>query len=567
MALVLADRVRETTTTIGTGSVTLAGALTGFQTFSAAVGDGNTTYYVIAGQGTSEWEVGVGTYASAGNTLARTTVLASSNAGSLVNFSAGTKDVWVDYAAGKAVTTDTLAYPPAIGGTTPAAGTFTTLTATGQTSLGGAAGSEGLRVTTVASSNIWLQASGGVSGSTRTKFGQEGSGSAAGFDIYARNGAAISFSTNGAATAEQFRVANTASAVNYVQVTGAATGAAPVMSAQGSDASITLTLQAKGASGLIFQTRGGGTARNALTLGDGGAASVNYLSIASNLATLSPSISSLGTDTDIDLTLTPKAAGTVRTSGTGVRLVGSTSGYVGLKGAAVAGSTTYTLPAADGTNGQVLATNGSATLSWATASGGGALAKQTDVFTLADNATYTAPANTQWVKVTCVGSGGGAVGSTGRRCTGGGGGGVAIKWLAMTAGQTLTYTLLGGGAATVSSGSLTITTITGGAGGAGTTTVYANSSTSGPAGGTASGGDINITGGSGGTSYGSSTTVATNFSGAGGDSPGFGSGGSALGSTAANGSAGTGYGGGGGGSHGTNNNASGAQGVIIFEAY
>lgn len=103
MALVLADRVRETTTTTGTGTVTLAGAVTGFQSF-AAVGNGNTTYYVIAGQGTSEWEVGVGTYTSSGTTLARTTVLASSNSGNLVSFSAGTKDVWVDYPAGRAVT-------------------------------------------------------------------------------------------------------------------------------------------------------------------------------------------------------------------------------------------------------------------------------------------------------------------------------------------------------------------------------------------------------------------------------------------------------------------------------
>lgn len=102
MALVLADRVRETTTTTGTGTVTLAGAVTGYQSFSV-VGNGNTTYYVIAGQGTSEWEVGIGTYTSAGTTLARTTVLASSNSGSLVTFSAGTKDVWVDYPAGRAV--------------------------------------------------------------------------------------------------------------------------------------------------------------------------------------------------------------------------------------------------------------------------------------------------------------------------------------------------------------------------------------------------------------------------------------------------------------------------------
>ena len=102
MAFVLADRVRETTTTTGTGTVTLAGAVTGFQTFSA-IGNGNTTYYTIAGQGTSEWEVGIGTYTSSGTTLSRDTVLASSNAGSKVNFSAGTKDVFCDYPAGRAV--------------------------------------------------------------------------------------------------------------------------------------------------------------------------------------------------------------------------------------------------------------------------------------------------------------------------------------------------------------------------------------------------------------------------------------------------------------------------------
>ena len=102
MAFVLADRVRETTTTTGTGSVTLAGAVTGFQTF-AAIGNANITYYTIAGQGTSEWEVGIGTYTSSGTTLSRDTVLASSNSGSLVNFSAGTKDVFCDYPAVRAV--------------------------------------------------------------------------------------------------------------------------------------------------------------------------------------------------------------------------------------------------------------------------------------------------------------------------------------------------------------------------------------------------------------------------------------------------------------------------------
>jgi hypothetical protein len=102
MALVLADRVKETTTTTGTGTVTLLGASTGFQSF-AAVGDANTTYYTIAGQTTSEWEVGIGTYATSGTTLARTVVLSSSNSGSAVNFSAGTKDVFVTYPSERAV--------------------------------------------------------------------------------------------------------------------------------------------------------------------------------------------------------------------------------------------------------------------------------------------------------------------------------------------------------------------------------------------------------------------------------------------------------------------------------
>jgi hypothetical protein len=102
MPLVVRDRVKETTTTTGTGTITLAGASTGYQSFSA-IGNGNTTYYTIAGQTSSEWEVGIGTYTSSGTTLSRTTVLSSSNGGALVNFSAGTKDVFVTYPAGKAV--------------------------------------------------------------------------------------------------------------------------------------------------------------------------------------------------------------------------------------------------------------------------------------------------------------------------------------------------------------------------------------------------------------------------------------------------------------------------------
>lgn len=102
MALVLADRVKETTTTTGTGPVTLLGASTGYQSF-AVVGNTNTTYYCIAGQGTAEWEVGIGTYSTTGPTLTRTSILASSNSGSAVNFSAGTKDVFVTQPAEQTV--------------------------------------------------------------------------------------------------------------------------------------------------------------------------------------------------------------------------------------------------------------------------------------------------------------------------------------------------------------------------------------------------------------------------------------------------------------------------------
>jgi len=105
MALVVKDRVKETTTVTGTGTATLLGAATGFQSFSA-IGNGNTTYYTISSNGGSEWEVGIGTYTSAGTTLARNTVLSSSNSGSLVSFSAGTKDVYVVYPAGKATYQD-----------------------------------------------------------------------------------------------------------------------------------------------------------------------------------------------------------------------------------------------------------------------------------------------------------------------------------------------------------------------------------------------------------------------------------------------------------------------------
>jgi hypothetical protein len=117
MALVLADRVKDTTTTTGTGTITLSGtAPIGYVSFGTAIGNGNTTYYTITAG--SEWEVGIGTYTASGTTLSRDTVLASSAGGTTkVTFSAGTKDVFVTYPAGKAISDGYGTLPAANGGT------------------------------------------------------------------------------------------------------------------------------------------------------------------------------------------------------------------------------------------------------------------------------------------------------------------------------------------------------------------------------------------------------------------------------------------------------------------
>ena len=104
MALVVADRVQETTSTTSTSSYVLLGAATGYQSFGAVLADGDTTYYAITND--TDWEVGVGTYSTTGPTLARTTILASSNGGSAVSWGAGVKNIFISYAASKAVYQD-----------------------------------------------------------------------------------------------------------------------------------------------------------------------------------------------------------------------------------------------------------------------------------------------------------------------------------------------------------------------------------------------------------------------------------------------------------------------------
>lgn len=115
MALVLADRVQETTTTTGTTDFALGGAVTGFQTFLAGIGNANTCYYTAILPNSTEWEVGIGTVGSAGAELARTTILASSASGSKVTFSAGQKFVFVTYPAEKSVNLDASGNVSALG--------------------------------------------------------------------------------------------------------------------------------------------------------------------------------------------------------------------------------------------------------------------------------------------------------------------------------------------------------------------------------------------------------------------------------------------------------------------
>lgn len=117
MPLVVKDRIKETSTTSGTGTLTLAGAAAGFRSF-ADIGDGNTTYYAIVDPTANTWEVGIGTYTSSGTTLSRDTILSnSSGTTSAINFAANVKDVFVTYPSDKSVheDADNVAYAQSFG--------------------------------------------------------------------------------------------------------------------------------------------------------------------------------------------------------------------------------------------------------------------------------------------------------------------------------------------------------------------------------------------------------------------------------------------------------------------
>ena len=145
MALVINNRVRETTSTTGTGAVTLGGAVGGFQTFAAGIGNSNTTYYAISLNSEGEWEVGRGTLNGDSSTLTRTTVLESSNGDAAVDFSAGAKEIFCTLPSEKAVYLD--ASGDQVGG-------FTSLVADTTPQLGGDLDINGNDITSASNANV-----------------------------------------------------------------------------------------------------------------------------------------------------------------------------------------------------------------------------------------------------------------------------------------------------------------------------------------------------------------------------------------------------------------------------
>jgi hypothetical protein len=369
MALVLADRVQEYSTTTGTGTLTLSGAYAGFQTFAAGIGNGNTCYYTITSD-TNQWEVGIGTVGV--GTLARTTLLSSST-GAKVSF-VGTLTVFVTYPAEKAIYQDesgnTLV--PNLGSTTASAGSFTTLNSSGATRLGGLSGNQSLQVNNVASAVNYAQIVGAVTGGAPV-LSMQGTDTNIPFAILAKGSSDVS--VGGTSATPSLKVSTVASQVNSFQIYGHATGNSPTLTAIGSDTNIGLSIAAKG-TGTISISSGGQQAFNVTTAtgsdftnyynttGDlnytaaggstninfafaskgtgafnfassGGrqaaithtASAVNYLQLTGAATGAAPTISAAGSDTNINLKLTPKGTGVLQ-FGTYTAGVVAQAGYI-----------------------------------------------------------------------------------------------------------------------------------------------------------------------------------------------------------------------------------------------
>jgi|TARA_A100001391_G_scaffold107937_1_gene72313 hypothetical protein len=302
MAHVINDRVKETTTTTGTGAVSLGGAVTGFETFAAGIGNSNTTYYAIVHQTANEFEVGLGTLDSDSSDLTRTTVISSSNSDSAVDFAAGTKDVFCTIPASKLVFEDnnndatvgrnlTVTGDLTVSGDDITMGTNTAgnlLIADGTNFNSIAVGSLS-EISTVASDDVLMAvdtSGGGLKKITRSNLV---SGLAAGTmsnvvdDTSPQLGGDLD--TNSANILiddahfigdengnEQIIFQTTSSAVNQIDVTNAATGNGPTISSTGGDTNINLNLTPKG-SGVVMIDGNVGIESGTIDLKNGGSVS------------------------------------------------------------------------------------------------------------------------------------------------------------------------------------------------------------------------------------------------------------------------------------------------------
>ena len=392
MALVLADRVQEYSTTTGTGTLTLSGAYAGFQTFAAAIGNGNTCYYTISSD-SNQWEVGIGTVGV--GTLARTTLISSST-GSLVSFT-GTLTVFVTYPAEKAV------YLDASGNYVPSTPTFTSITDSGLTSgrvtYAGTAGvlqdsanltfngttltntgnaiisdnsaNAALRVTQVGAGNALLvedsanpdatpfviDASGNVGIGTTTPNGQ--------FEIVNSGNAVAVARSTGLTNGSYFLAAGydyfsgpSYRATQLIQYNVSATGTALGLN----NANLGVLSFQNASNAAIFTNSGNilriGTAsttaisiasNQVISLGAAAgseslrvtpvASAVNYLNVVGAITTASPAIQAAGSDANINVILTPKGTGVLQ-FGTYTAGILAQAGYITIKDA---GGTTRNL--------------------------------------------------------------------------------------------------------------------------------------------------------------------------------------------------------------------------------
>jgi hypothetical protein len=301
------------------GSLTV-GALSNNSTINLT---GATTSTTSLGTAATTGTLSLGGTAQTGIiTLGQSTVSQTTNIQAGATASGSTKTINIGTGGLSGSTTDINLGSSVSGslGSIVANGAFT---ATGQTSLGGVAGSESLRVLTPTLAGNYAQINTNNFGDVI--YGNAGSGTNIP-NIFLTKGTGVhKFATNNSVSNTQAQVSHTASAVNFVNLTGNATGSRPVVSSQGSDANIGLNFASKGNRSISFLT-------NSVTAFDvlSPASGVNYVSVTGSITGVSPIVSATGTDTNIDLTLTPKGTGNVR-FGTYTGTILTPTGYVEIK--------------------------------------------------------------------------------------------------------------------------------------------------------------------------------------------------------------------------------------------